>query len=58
MCQISKGLSYLLHDQYTPRMAGTVNWGTATVIAVFAGMLYGGSREAATSVVSLYSKKC
>lgn len=37
-------------SNYTPRMAGTVNWGTATVIAVFAGMLYGGSREAAASV--------
>ncbi|KAG6686531.1 hypothetical protein I3843_11G024000 [Carya illinoinensis] len=34
----------------TQRMAGTVNWGTATVIGVFAGMLYGGSKEAAASV--------
>ncbi|XP_052180369.1 uncharacterized protein LOC127793718 [Diospyros lotus] len=34
----------------TPRMAGTVNWGTATVIGVFAGMLYGGSKEASASV--------
>jgi len=34
----------------TPRMAGTVNWGTATVIGVFAGMMYGGSKEAAASV--------
>ncbi|KAJ4969171.1 hypothetical protein NE237_015872 [Protea cynaroides] len=34
----------------TPRMEGTVNWGTATVIGVFAGMLYGGSKEAAASV--------
>ncbi|PSS07772.1 RPII140-upstream protein [Actinidia chinensis var. chinensis] len=33
-----------------PRMAGTVNWGTATVIGVFAGMLYGGSKEASASV--------
>ncbi|XP_019152549.1 PREDICTED: uncharacterized protein LOC109149297 isoform X1 [Ipomoea nil] len=33
-----------------PRMPGTVNWGTATVIGVFAGMLYGGSKEAAASV--------
>lgn len=33
-------------------MAGTVNWGTATVIGVFAGMLYGGSKEASASVVS------
>ncbi|XWS50942.1 hypothetical protein CRYUN_Cryun12cG0134300 [Craigia yunnanensis] len=32
------------------RLAGTVNWGTATVIGVFAGMLYGGSKEAAASV--------
>ncbi|KAK7330503.1 hypothetical protein VNO77_24698 [Canavalia gladiata] len=34
----------------SPRLAGTVNWGTATVIGVFAGMLYGGSKEAAASV--------
>lgn len=33
-----------------PKLAGTVNWGTATVIGVFAGMLYGGSREASASV--------
>lgn len=33
-------------------MAGTVNWGTATVIGVFAGLFYGGSKEAAASVVS------
>ncbi|KAJ0048086.1 hypothetical protein Pint_15465 [Pistacia integerrima] len=32
------------------RLAGTVNWGTATVIGVFAGMLYGGSKEASASV--------
>lgn len=31
-------------------MAGTVNWGTATVIGVFAGLFYGGSKEAAASV--------
>ncbi|PON72210.1 Mitochondrial import inner membrane translocase subunit [Parasponia andersonii] len=34
----------------SPKLAGTVNWGTATVIAVFAGMLYGGSKEASASV--------
>ncbi|XP_058227386.1 uncharacterized protein LOC131335855 isoform X3 [Rhododendron vialii] len=34
----------------TPRMPGTVNWGTATVVGVFAGMLYGGSKEASASV--------
>ncbi|OMO59991.1 hypothetical protein CCACVL1_24494 [Corchorus capsularis] len=34
----------------TQKLAGTVNWGTATVIGVFAGMLYGGSKEAAASV--------
>lgn len=33
-----------------PRMSGTVNWGTATVVGVFAGLLYGGSKEAAASV--------
>ncbi|KAM3381104.1 hypothetical protein BC332_08848 [Capsicum chinense] len=32
------------------KMAGTVNWGTATVIGVFAGMVYGGSKEASASV--------
>ncbi|KAJ6798185.1 Uncharacterized protein M6B38_213865 [Iris pallida] len=30
--------------------AGRVNWGTATLVAVFAGLLYGGSKEAAASV--------
>lgn len=39
-------------------MPGTVNWGTATVIGIFAGMLYGGSKEAAASVVSLLQKPC
>ncbi|XVF09318.1 hypothetical protein REPUB_Repub07fG0082200 [Reevesia pubescens] len=34
----------------TQRLAGTVNWGTATLVGVFAGMLYGGSKEAAASV--------
>lgn len=34
----------------TPKLAGTVNWGTATVIGIFAGMLYGGSKEASASV--------
>ncbi|WCJ36090.1 Mitochondrial import inner membrane translocase subunit Tim17/Tim22/Tim23 family protein [Euphorbia peplus] len=34
----------------TPKLAGTVNWGTATLIGVFAGLLYGGSKEAAASV--------
>ncbi|XP_009595984.1 uncharacterized protein LOC107802400 isoform X2 [Nicotiana tabacum] len=32
------------------KIAGTVNWGAATVIGVFAGLLYGGSKEAAASV--------
>ncbi|KAH6755282.1 Mitochondrial import inner membrane translocase subunit Tim17/Tim22/Tim23 family protein [Perilla frutescens var. hirtella] len=32
------------------KLAGTVNWGTATVVGVFAGMLYGGSKEASASV--------
>ncbi|XP_059642593.1 uncharacterized protein LOC132284499 isoform X2 [Cornus florida] len=31
-------------------MAGMVNLGTATVVGVFAGMLYGGSKEASASV--------
>ena len=34
---------------------GTVNWGTATLVGVFAGLLYGGSREASASVVSCCS---
>ncbi|XP_074284329.1 uncharacterized protein LOC141608884 isoform X1 [Silene latifolia] len=34
----------------TRKLAGTVNWGTATTVAIFAGMLYGGSKEAAASV--------
>lgn len=34
---------------------GTVNWGTATLVGVFAGLLYGGSREASASVVSYRS---
>lgn len=34
----------------TQRIAGTANWGTATVIGVFAGLLYGGSKEASASV--------
>lgn len=33
----------------TPKLAGTVNGGTATIIGVFAGMLYGGSKEASAS---------
>ncbi|XP_065875448.1 uncharacterized protein [Euphorbia lathyris] len=37
-------------SKVTPKLAGTVNWGTATVIGVFAGLLYGGSKEAAASV--------
>lgn len=32
------------------KLPGMVNWGTATTIAVFAGMFYGGSKEAAASV--------
>ncbi|KAG6384790.1 hypothetical protein SASPL_153608 [Salvia splendens] len=34
----------------TGKLAGTVNWGTATVVGVFAGMLYGGSKAASESV--------
>lgn len=43
---------YIFFFQTSQKMAGTVNWGTATVIGVFAGMFYGGSKEAAASVVS------
>jgi len=40
---------------YSKRSAvGTVNWGTATLVGVFAGLLYGGSKEASASVVSGY----
>ncbi|KAG1366241.1 hypothetical protein COCNU_13G000310 [Cocos nucifera] len=34
----------------SPRLPGTVSWGTATVVGVFAGLLYGGSKEAAASI--------
>ncbi|KAF4349052.1 hypothetical protein F8388_008799 [Cannabis sativa] len=34
----------------SPKLAGTVGWGPATLVAVFAGMLYGGSKEASASV--------
>ncbi|KAI9089790.1 hypothetical protein K1719_029083 [Acacia pycnantha] len=34
----------------TPKLAGTANWGTATVVGIFAGMLYGGSKEASASI--------
>ncbi|XP_074286824.1 uncharacterized protein LOC141612024 [Silene latifolia] len=34
----------------TRKVAGTVNWGTATTVGIFAGMIYGGSKEAAASV--------
>lgn len=39
----------------TPKLTGHVNWGTATVVGIFAGMLYGGSKEASASVVGLNS---
>ncbi|XP_004236219.1 uncharacterized protein [Solanum lycopersicum] len=45
--------SEITEEETVPRsqkMAGTVNWGTATVIGVFAGLFYGGSKEAAASV--------
>ncbi|KAL3571114.1 hypothetical protein D5086_028363 [Populus alba] len=45
-----EGTEETVSTQYAPKMAGTVNWGTATVVGVFAGMLYGGSKEAAASV--------
>ncbi|XP_068309148.1 uncharacterized protein [Pyrus communis] len=38
------------HPLLSPKLSGTVNWGTATVIGVFAGLFYGGSKEAAASV--------
>ena len=44
-------------NQHSQKLAGTVNWGTATVIGVFAGLFYGGSKEASASVVSLYCIK-
>ncbi|KAH0466522.1 hypothetical protein IEQ34_003760 [Dendrobium chrysotoxum] len=37
-------------ERSTPRLLGTGNWGTATVMGVLAGILYGGSKEAAASV--------
>lgn len=38
-----------LSPAQTQKLAGTVNWGTATVVAIFAGMFYGGSKEASAS---------
>ncbi|XP_016197409.1 uncharacterized protein LOC107638589 isoform X1 [Arachis ipaensis] len=46
---VSLILSNFLY-QASPKLAGTVNWGTTTVIGIFDGMLYGGSKEAAASV--------
>ncbi|GAB2240789.1 hypothetical protein Droror1_Dr00021307 [Drosera rotundifolia] len=46
---IKRGYFEGFDTQGTSRLPGTVNWGTATVIGVFAGMLYGGSKEAAAS---------
>lgn len=40
--------------QNSSRLAGNPNWGTATVVGIFAGMLYGGSKEASASVVYLH----
>ncbi|PKA58386.1 hypothetical protein AXF42_Ash013892 [Apostasia shenzhenica] len=40
----------LTQDVWKRGMPGTINWGTATFIGIFAGMLYGGSKEAAASV--------
>lgn len=37
-------------EHSTPRLIGTGNWGTATLMGILAGMLYGGSKEAAASV--------
>ncbi|OVA16967.1 Mitochondrial inner membrane translocase subunit Tim17/Tim22/Tim23/peroxisomal protein PMP24 [Macleaya cordata] len=37
-------------ESKSPKLPGTGNWGTSTIIGVFAGMLYGGSKEAAASV--------
>ncbi|KAL0902842.1 hypothetical protein M5K25_028487 [Dendrobium thyrsiflorum] len=37
-------------ERSTLRLLGTGNWGTATVMGVLAGILYGGSKEAAASV--------
>ncbi|EPS62338.1 hypothetical protein M569_12453, partial [Genlisea aurea] len=34
----------------TQKLIQTVNWATATLVGVFAGMLYGGSKEASASV--------
>lgn len=40
--------------QSSSRLAGMPNWGTATVVGIFAGLLYGGSKEASASVVCLH----
>ncbi|KAJ0571277.1 hypothetical protein HanHA300_Chr05g0188461 [Helianthus annuus] len=41
---------FLLISFRTSKLDGTVNWGTATIVGVFAGMLYGGMKEASASV--------
>lgn len=46
---------YYMKQQNSSRLAGNPNWGTATVVGIFAGMLYGGSKEASASVVCLLS---
>ncbi|GJU79652.1 hypothetical protein Tco_1282017 [Tanacetum coccineum] len=43
-------LLFSLQMQRSSKLPGTVNWGTATIVGVFAGMLYGGMKEASASV--------
>ena len=50
---VADGLRTIFLWQRTGKLAGTVNWGTATVVGVFAGMLFGGSKAASESVVSM-----
>lgn len=47
----------LFHIQESRKLPGTVNWGTATIVGVFAGLLYGGSKEASASVVSFFFRE-
>lgn len=44
----------LFQEHSTSKLLGTGNWGAATIMGILAGVLYGGSKEAAASVVSCF----
>ncbi|KAF9623395.1 hypothetical protein IFM89_001941, partial [Coptis chinensis] len=47
---VKYSLRNLSLNQVMGRKAGTVNWATASLVGFFAGLLYGGGKEAAASV--------